>query len=1837
MMFVLGQGNAFAADYTDTDAHWAKESIDKWSDEGLIQGYDGLFCPDNNISRAEIAVIIDRIMDYQDREENTFSDLDNRTWYTDAILKNNLAGVMEGANGLIRPNDDITRQEAVVMLSRALGINPASGNTTFADDASIASWAKGYVKAFSDINLIKGLPGGIFLPTDYITRAGVVKIVDNALGEWITEEAVITTDFEGFVVVNAAGVTLKDLTIDGDLIIAEGVSDGEVYLDNVVVTGDVRVRGGGENSIYLNDCLIHGELTVNKEGGEIRIVASGTTEVKVTTLVSGAILVEQKLEGGGFERVIIPKEIAKASNIILEGSFENIEIKADDITIEILEYTIIDTLTNNGNATINDNRKILSRHSSSEDRVAIIQPESIQITTASSLRTEDIVLLYATILPENTTNKTIVWSLSDESIASIDQDGNLTATSPGAIEITATCFGTEVYDSITVEIIEKTAANGIVGVIVEDDPADITHTILTTPYTYNKLVYKIKNDSTEFDIPFVQDAIDDYIEITNNTTKIETTDGYYIGIYEIDSEDKVLKFEQVQAIVREHIAIIQPESIQITTASSLRTEDIVLLFATILPENTSNKTIVWSVSDESIASINQEGNLTATSPGAIEITATCFGTEVHDSITLEIVEKTTASGIAGVTIDYDFPDTIHTILTTPDTDNKLVYKTKEDNTEFDRPFVKDVLEDYIEITNNTTEIETTDGYYIGIYEIDSEDKVLKFEQVQAIIVQPESIQITTASSLRTEDIVLLSATILPENTSNKTIVWSVSDESIASIDQDGNITATSPGAIEITATCFGTEVYDSITVEIIEKTAANGIVGVIVADDPADITHTILTTPYTDNKLVCKTKNDSTEFDIPFVQDAIDDYIEITNNTTKIETTDGYYIGIYEIDSEDKVLKFEQVQAIVRKHSITNGEINCIEDLCVIGASSEDAAALGYDQSYSLSDDYHIMNDLDFADSSDYRNPSANMDSLSGWSYENVDPLTGISTKKSTANQDGFTPIGEYSGTFNGNYKIISNLYINRINIDYVGLFSKIESSTITDIYFENADITGHDYVGAIAGLNTNSYIISCSTSGNIAGNNYVGGTVGKVTTASCTIVVNACTASGSVSGYDYVGGLIGSSNYSVIIINSNSSADIQGNNYVGGVIGDAIGNSYSGSPDIVMCHSSGNITGANNIGGIAGKVTFTYIEIFGGGNIPITNCSASGNIIQEDLEGYSSSYTLGGLLGATSGNIYIKSSVFIGSIVSNSDNVKAGGITGYAQMQTLNADVYRGDTAYCYSTGEIFVSGSNVTAGGLIGINEGGVSYCYATSNINSTAESGSNKFGGLVGETKAGIKNSIAFNEKINYILGECGRVAGVNNGGSLINNYAYGWMDGADITDGSNTLDGKNGSNIYADSFSDADFYNNSTFWNTNPWNANTSIYYNVIDDRLVFYSDSALENQISDDDGSLFETIPSPVVPTILDYEMLGWDTTARKLPITLPAPDAGNKYLCKVNTDGSLFTIPEIGEVMTGFTEVTDYNLLYLDVKNGGNVGIVEVDSANLAKKFVQFHAVVEYSMNGSGTESDPYQIATVEDLYAIYYSQRTSEYLTYNKIYSLSESYKLKNDLDFANPANYYDAENNMSLISGWIYNGSDIATTKEGVGFCPIGDHYWIEYNNHNDFLGTFNGNSKTIKNLYINRSITSNNYYTGLFGYIESAKILNLNISNAQVQGYGVCGILAGGAYNDYPVYSIIDNCTVQGTVTAYQTAGGIIGTCYYGKISNCTANITIEATKTSYGYAGGIAGELGSEYVGYAEDATINNCNVIGTVKGYDEVDEIAPYGMSSNITNCDISQCTLVILK
>ncbi len=176
--------------------------------------------------------------------------------------------------------------------------------------------------------------------------------------------------------------------------------------------------------------------------------------------------------------------------------------------------------------------------------------------------------------------------------------------------------------------------------------------------------------------------------------------------------------------------------------------------------------------------------------------------------------------------------------------------------------------------------------------------------------------------------------------------------------------------------------------------------------------------------------------------------------------------------------------------------------------------------------------------------------------------------------QKGWDPIGEdveaYLGNFDGNNKVINDLYINRGTEDYIGLFAK-SGGIIENLEIEVLNLTGNKNVGGLVGENEGD-IINCNVSGTIEGNEYVGGLIGTNKGS-----INYSWATGEISGSGYLGGLVGLNFVGSEIFKSYAQADVTGeNNNIGGLIG------YN-SGLVTDCYAIGRISGYEDGGGLIG------------------------------------------------------------------------------------------------------------------------------------------------------------------------------------------------------------------------------------------------------------------------------------------------------------------------------------------------------------------------------------------------------------------------------------------------------------------------------------------------------------------------------------------------------------------------------------------------------------------------------------------------------------------------------
>lgn len=229
---------------------------------------------------------------------------------------------------------------------------------------------------------------------------------------------------------------------------------------------------------------------------------------------------------------------------------------------------------------------------------------------------------------------------------------------------------------------------------------------------------------------------------------------------------------------------------------------------------------------------------------------------------------------------------------------------------------------------------------------------------------------------------------------------------------------------------------------------------------------------------------------------------------------------------------------------------------------------------------------------------------------------------------------------------------------------------------------------------------------------------------------------------------------------------------------------------------------------------------------------------------------------------------------------------------------------------------------------------------------------------------------------------------------------------------------------------------------------------------------------------------------------------------------------------------------------------------------------------------------GSGTYSNPYQIATLENLYWIT-APGIVNGLTQEERWD--KKYIQTADID-------------ASITSTWDVgdHDNDPDTPDVAQGWMPIGynDLYSVDYYS---FKGIYNGQGYTISNLYINRPETE---HVGLFGYVKGnyypntiAMFQNINLVNVDYHG----GSETGGIIGYVQSNTSMRDCSVTGSIIGGDQTGGLVGHSSIFDFENCQSNATIKGADN---YCGGLIGEA----VGSIIDNCYSNAVITGTGSYY-----------------------------
>lgn len=386
----------------------------------------------------------------------------------------------------------------------------------------------------------------------------------------------------------------------------------------------------------------------------------------------------------------------------------------------------------------------------------------------------------ATVLPEDATHPELTWFTSDETIATVE-DGVITGIKDGTVFVYAVADGVSSNQcEITVE--GEIPVVPVEGVLLSETTISLntsgTHTLVATVLPENATDKSLTWESSAPAIVSVEDGVITGIVPGNSTITVTTVDGGFTAECSVTVSEEVIPVESVT---------INQSSIEVKIGTPYTLE------ATVLPENATDKTITWVSSDETIATISSDGIINGISEGTITITATA-GSIISEPC--EVIVKEAIIPVEDVLISESSmllevggePVELNAIISPSDaTYQTVVWNSDDENV----------------VTVSQEGIVTIIGVGVAIVtasvgDVVSEPCVITVMEQQVIHVESVTLNESTLNLEVGGEPVTLIVTVLPEDATDKTVIWASSDENVATV-EDGLITIIGEGTTSITA------------------------------------------------------------------------------------------------------------------------------------------------------------------------------------------------------------------------------------------------------------------------------------------------------------------------------------------------------------------------------------------------------------------------------------------------------------------------------------------------------------------------------------------------------------------------------------------------------------------------------------------------------------------------------------------------------------------------------------------------------------------------------------------------------------------------------------------------------------------------------------------------------------------------------------------------------------------------------------------------------------------------------------------------------------------------------
>lgn len=380
------------------------------------------------------------------------------------------------------------------------------------------------------------------------------------------------------------------------------------------------------------------------------------------------------------------------------------------------------------------------------------------------------VKLIATVEPSNVLNSNVIWTVDHPDIARIDEDGNVAGLKPGSVTVTVSATDNSgVSSDYNIQIVKQKLAVNING---------------------GTLVHTGSNIRLNAEITSDEPVSDNTVTWSSSDPSVATVDqnGAVTGIN--NGTCVIIATSNMESYYYARHPIVVDTLVSDITLNGITDVDArasVQLTATILPKTATNKAIIWSSADESIAVVDGNGLVSAIKAGEVTITAKAQdGSEITGSIKVTVYplpEMITVSGETEMLTGRTYQ--LNAEVLPKNTRNKNVVWSSNDP-------------EVVTINENGLATPVSNGSVVITATADGNTETFA-EYYVNVTTQAASIELSAPMRIDVGEMGTVTATVLPETTSNKQLIWTSSDDEIASVDVNGNVYAKTGGYVTIAA------------------------------------------------------------------------------------------------------------------------------------------------------------------------------------------------------------------------------------------------------------------------------------------------------------------------------------------------------------------------------------------------------------------------------------------------------------------------------------------------------------------------------------------------------------------------------------------------------------------------------------------------------------------------------------------------------------------------------------------------------------------------------------------------------------------------------------------------------------------------------------------------------------------------------------------------------------------------------------------------------------------------------------------------------------------------------